>query len=271
MVFRRGRLIVVWFFTIFASVLLATWMMPAQYESEAKILVKRGAVHATASVNTKMQSQPELTQQELNSEVELLKSRDLLEKVVLASGFDARSGKTHISQLVRHLEKTLNVEHLRQTNLIKLTYQSSDPKLSVRILQTLVDLYLQKHLEVYEQILNVSVVQVPTMSDIPSSPNWPLNLLLGSLLAGFVGIGIALRADYLDRSFRTPKGVEAFLGIPVLASFPFKPDTARRQPAVKKAEQTLEASGINLLERCRIKERSHNYLERSVRNATPHH
>jgi capsular polysaccharide biosynthesis protein len=37
-------------------------------------------------------------------------------------------------------------------------------------------------------------------------------------LAGF---GIGLAADYLDRSFRTPQEVEAFLGVPVLASLPF--------------------------------------------------
>ena len=31
---------------------------------------------------------------------------------------------------------------------------------------------------------------------------------------------MGLAVDYLDRSFRTPREVEVFLGIPVLASLP---------------------------------------------------
>jgi capsular polysaccharide biosynthesis protein len=42
--------------------------------------------------------------------------------------------------------------------------------------------------------------------------------MLGTLLACLTSLGLAFTADYLDPSFRTPDEVEAYLGIPVLAS-----------------------------------------------------
>jgi len=39
-------------------------------------------------------------------------------------------------------------------------------------------------------------------------------------LACFVSVGLGFGLDYLDRSFRSPREVEVFLGVPVLASLP---------------------------------------------------
>jgi uncharacterized protein involved in exopolysaccharide biosynthesis len=70
------------------------------------------------------------------------------------------------------------------------------------------------------KFLNVSVAEEATPPVFPSSPNWPLNLFLGGLLACFASIGLALTADYVDRSFRTPAEVELVLDVPVLAYLP---------------------------------------------------
>jgi capsular polysaccharide biosynthesis protein len=53
---------------------------------------------------------------------------------------------------------------------------------------------------------------------LPSTPNWPLSLLIGFLLAGCASGGIAFAAEYTDRSFRNADEVELFLNTPVLAS-----------------------------------------------------
>jgi len=71
-----------------------------------------------------------------------------------------------------------------------------------------------------QRIVNVSVAEEATVPAVPSSPNWPLNLVLGFLLACFVSLGLGFGLDYLDRSFRSPREVEVFLGVPVLASLP---------------------------------------------------
>jgi capsular polysaccharide biosynthesis protein len=47
-----------------------------------------------------------------------------------------------------------------------------------------------------------------------------LLILVSFILAGLVGVGAALTADYLDSSFRTPDEVKEILRIPVFASIP---------------------------------------------------
>ena len=70
------------------------------------------------------------------------------------------------------------------------------------------------------RMVNVSIADAATLPIAPSSPNWPLNIFLGTLLALFVSVSLTLTKEYLDRSFRTPDEVEMFLNIPVLAFVP---------------------------------------------------
>src|SRR6267142_5983803 len=171
--FRHGRLMLLSFLAIFLTVAVITWLTPARYEAEMKILVKRGRVDPIVSpeANTQLATTSDLNEQDLNSEVELLKSRDLLEKVVVASGLDTTPRRSFLAPLlarldgdtpgrvsthnlqmfhsVRDLEKSLSVEPLKKTKLIVVSYQSQDPQLSAKVLQTLVRFYLEKHVAVH--------------------------------------------------------------------------------------------------------------------------
>ena len=69
-----------------------------------------------------------------------------------------------------------------------------------------------------KRIINVSVAEEPTAPVLPASPNWPLNVLLGAVLAVLASVGLGLARDYVDSSFRTPDEVEVSLCVPVLAS-----------------------------------------------------
>ena len=169
--FRRRGLIVLCFITILAGLVLVAALIPPRYQAEVKILVKRE--RADSVVNTDPNGQiamSSLTEEDLNSEVELLKSRDLLEKVVIERGLDAlakesffsrilvasrgsesEASATHLRTLraVRELEQSLSVAPVKKTKLITVTYESPDPELSAKVLQTLVQLYLEKHVAVH--------------------------------------------------------------------------------------------------------------------------
>ncbi len=170
--FRQRRLMTISFVTLLIIVVVLTWLMPARYQAEVKILVKRERADAVVNPDPNTQlAVASLTEEDLNSEVELLKSRDLLEKVVVECGLDApgkesffssflnvvdgrAKGQIPAAQLrtlsaVRNLEKGLTVEPLKKTKLIIVSYVSPDPKLSARVLQTLVRLYLEKHVAVH--------------------------------------------------------------------------------------------------------------------------
>jgi uncharacterized protein involved in exopolysaccharide biosynthesis len=171
--FRHPRLVLVTFFAIVSAAILGVVLLPAAYQAKMKILVKRERMDAAVSPgrDAAMANAGEVTEEELNSEVELLKSRDLLEQVVLscnlqkpasgrfwdripaksaavASGDSQSSGK-NVSRAVARLEDQLHIEPLKKTNFILATYDSPDPQLAARVLRTLGGLYLEKTVAVH--------------------------------------------------------------------------------------------------------------------------
>jgi uncharacterized protein involved in exopolysaccharide biosynthesis len=169
--FRQKRLAMIVFVGVFIGALLGAFLMPRKYEAEMKILVNRDRVDAvvTPDPDAPVAAVPEavVTEEDLNSEVELIKSRDLLEQVVMASGLESPAAKgwikdveevaaalrigpapsetTRRAEAVQTLENNLIVEPLKKTDLIQVAYATRDPELSARVLQTLAALYQEKH------------------------------------------------------------------------------------------------------------------------------
>jgi capsular exopolysaccharide synthesis family protein len=54
----------------------------------------------------------------------------------------------------------------------------------------------------------------------PSSPNKPLNLILGAIIGLVFGVGLAFLLEFMDTSVKSIEDVERFLGVPVLAVIP---------------------------------------------------
>ena len=141
--FRQRRLLTLSFVGILLLAIVLSGALSPSYQAEMKILVRHGRMDpvVTSQSNSPQQMmQEEITESELNSEVELLNGTDLLRKVVLANGLQARwhswlptLGKTkaevEIAKAVRDLGKHLKVEPLRKTNIISVTFESPDPEL----------------------------------------------------------------------------------------------------------------------------------------------
>ena len=86
--FRQRRLLIASFAVILAAAVVLSGAFSPSYKAEMEILVRHGRVDpvVTSQSNTPQQMlQEEITESELNSEVELLNSQDLLRKVVLAN------------------------------------------------------------------------------------------------------------------------------------------------------------------------------------------
>ncbi len=172
-VFRHRRLITFSFLGILLGAVLYALLRTQLYEAEMEILVNRERVDPV--VTNEAVSMPRLssgiTEQDLNSEIELLISQDLLEDVAVTCGLHTLTDKSlwasawkrvkaglgvpaekdnriAIANAVLRLQRDLRVELVLKSNTIKVTYASFDPELSTRVLNTLADLYLKKHLAV---------------------------------------------------------------------------------------------------------------------------
>ena len=160
--FRHKRVLTLCFCGILLGAALAAFLLPAEYESSTKILVERERMDPVVSPgqSSPMMFRGEVTEEELNSEVELLQSEDVLRQVVLTCGLHHRksllaaifgpgSEEKRIAKAVNRLKSDLQVGLIKKSNLIEVAYASPDSQLSAAVLRALDEAYLQENLAVH--------------------------------------------------------------------------------------------------------------------------
>src|SRR6202049_5131975 len=160
--FRHKRIAVLCFFGFLLGSVLAAVFQPPQYRATTKFLVDRERQDPVVSPeqNTALMVRSEVTEEELNSEIELLQSGDVLRQVVSSCGLDqAKALREYIlgpmtpekklARATERLQNSLQIEPIKKSNLISVTYTSSDPQLAARVLRALGDAYIQKHVDVH--------------------------------------------------------------------------------------------------------------------------
>jgi uncharacterized protein involved in exopolysaccharide biosynthesis len=127
-----------------------------------KLLVRRGRADAPVSAGENAPldlTRVAMTEEELNSEVELLRDDDVLREAVEEAGVGGpdwfhflRMGEgpaQRVERAARRLGKKLQVEPVKKTNLIVVRYAADDPRRAARILEAVANAYLKKHAVVH--------------------------------------------------------------------------------------------------------------------------
>ena len=164
--FRRQRILAVTFLSVLGAVILVAVLVGPIFTSRMTVLVNRERLDPLMTPESTTQlitTSTPITEEEINSEVELLSSRDVLEKVVIANGLDLpgkgwslgsvlhpnQSKEDRIARAVKNLAKAIKIEAVTKTNLIQVRYSSSDPQLAYGVLRSLGEFYTQKHVAVH--------------------------------------------------------------------------------------------------------------------------
>jgi uncharacterized protein involved in exopolysaccharide biosynthesis len=167
--FRHKLLIVTTFLTVAIGTAVLTLLMPNEYESRMKILVKNTRTDvpitpgATAgAVGAYLDN--EVSENQINSEVALLTSGDLLNQVVTevgllrrTPGLTARLGLKEapssqagqVEEASAQLAKDLVINPVKKANIIEVKYTSGSPETAAAVLRKVQDLYLEKHLRLH--------------------------------------------------------------------------------------------------------------------------
>jgi uncharacterized protein involved in exopolysaccharide biosynthesis len=165
-IFRRRETLILSFLGLASLATLAASLQPVHYWARARLLVTRDRIDAMATPvqDGTVPRQAEVTPQELQSEAEILASRDLLRGVVTACGVAERSTWLHralqrlagtsppasseaqLDRLVMELNQRLDVEVIEKSNLIQIAYPGATPTEAHCVLDTLTRDYAAKHL-----------------------------------------------------------------------------------------------------------------------------
>jgi uncharacterized protein involved in exopolysaccharide biosynthesis len=185
--FKRKFQIILCFFFVVSMATVATFMMNPVYEASTQILVKLG--RESVFVPTSGNVTPILNinrEEQVNSEIEILKSRSLAEKVVAAIGPtviykslaekksgirglifpDKRSDMTpreikeaNFESAVAVFMKALAVTGIKSSNVIKVSFKHQDPLMAAMVVNNLSNMFLDHHLAVHKRPQNVKFFQ----------------------------------------------------------------------------------------------------------------
>jgi len=101
---------------------------------------------------------------------------------------------------------------MRDYNINNGIYQNLQNKLEMA--------QITQRLEDSEEGIRFKLVDPPTYSKKPIKPKRKRILVLGIAAGIMVGIGCLIGVEYMDKSFRTEKGLAQLVGVPVLSSIP---------------------------------------------------
>lgn len=135
---------------------IAVRMTPARHVAEASLLLRLGREYIyTPEVGDTAPGAPVAYDlgQTLMSETRILTSRDTLEMALAQSGaeqaYPALVGKAGGPEALRHravqiMEKSIKAELMRGSNLLTVSFTHTDPVMSARLLQQVIDAYLKR-------------------------------------------------------------------------------------------------------------------------------
>lgn len=152
-IFRQKRLFVSVASVIMFLAIAVSILMPKQYVSEMKFLVQnaRGNVVVTPQRINPQNVVGEVTETQVNSELEILRSHDVLDPVadpgwekIPASQRTPEMTRQH-EALLAAFDKKLETEPVRKTNVIDVTYSARTPEDATNTLQRLSQTYMEQH------------------------------------------------------------------------------------------------------------------------------
>jgi uncharacterized protein involved in exopolysaccharide biosynthesis len=167
LLFRHWRVMTIAFTATFCGAILVAIFMPPKYAAHLKVLVRHQRVEpviTTSSNGVRTITPEDVTDEEIDSEIELFRSEDLLRRVVQECGLDKTkphfwtatlekwsptSPAVRTSKAVARLRSAITVERVQKSSFIEVSYGSDDPKRSAAVVNLLGQLFAEKHVAVH--------------------------------------------------------------------------------------------------------------------------
>jgi uncharacterized protein involved in exopolysaccharide biosynthesis len=128
-----------------------SYLLTPYYEATSRLLVKTGREFQTRSdPNQPVVAVPSSTKQEIvNSEIQILTSRDLAQAVIVRIGADKLYPGATADTALRDFQSDLKVSPVELADVIDVTYKNRSRDIAVAALEALIELYQQKHAEMF--------------------------------------------------------------------------------------------------------------------------
>ena len=115
----------------------------------------------------------------------------------------------------KQMASAISVRSIGETQIISFTAVTTDPELSARLVNRVVDVFVNEVKEIMA-IDNLTIIDRAIVNEDKVGPNTTMNSAIGLILGLMIGVGIAFLKMMLNRTIQTRVEAERLLGIPVL-------------------------------------------------------
>lgn len=157
--FKHRAKILIIFSIVVAMVTISTFLAAPVYEAKSTLLVKYGREYMNQSEVGSNQPIMSLSREEIiNSEIQILKSPDLAKRVIEAIKIgqiypdlvkNPPKDTQPMDVAIARFEKSLNVEDIKKSSVIQVSFEHMNPQIASKSVNLLVDNFREKHLQVF--------------------------------------------------------------------------------------------------------------------------
>lgn len=183
-----------------------------------KLFVSKEYVSSgTMIVNTKRDEGSYITSDEIRSAQTLanvftiiIKSDPVMNDVINNLSLDMN---------INDLAKLVTVTSVDQTQVMKVSVKTGDPRLSQKITNEILKVSPKIIVDTAEAG-SVKQISPANLNENPVSPNAKLNAMIATILGLMISVGAVFLIDFLDKTFKSEEDIEKYLGIPVIGVIP---------------------------------------------------
>lgn len=182
------------------------YMTTPDYKSTATLVLTKNDSGGTIT-----QSEISLNQQLVATYTELIKTKNILGKVIKNLGYEDMNEQD--------LKANIEVKLVTSTQLIEISVKNADPKKAKELTNETANVFIAKAKDIYK-LENIHIVDEAKEATNPYNINHKKDIIMFTIIGLILSVGCIFVVSLFDTSIKSSEEVEKRLGLTVLASIP---------------------------------------------------
>lgn len=199
--------------TTLVGIAYGLWIQKPMYNSYTTIVLTRTDNDSTTTDSTGItQSDILLNQNLVSTYREIIKSKRILNQVI---------NNLDLNISTDELEKNISVTSEKDTEVIKISVNSSNPTDAKDIANEIERVFSNEIISIYN-IKNITIIDYAEEDTTPYNINVPKQIILAFLIGFILACAVIFVTFYFDTTIKSAEEIENKLGLPVLGVVPIK-------------------------------------------------
>lgn len=199
--------------TTLVGIAYGLWIQKPMYNSYTTIVLTRTDNDSTTTDGTGItQSDILLNQNLVSTYREIIKSKRILNQVI---------NNLDLNISTDELEKNISVTSEKDTEVIKISVNSSNPTDAKDIANEIERVFSNEIISIYN-IKNITIIDYAEEDTTPYNINVPKQIILAFLIGFILACAVIFVTFYFDTTIKSSEEIENKLGLPVLGVVPIK-------------------------------------------------